>query len=144
MRLVADPLPHQPDEVGSGLGELEADQVGAEQSFEDLPPPGQLLEELGRRERDVEVEADPEVRPEVAEHLGDQLELVVVHPHGALLGGELGGLLGEAPVDLDVLVPPLAVELRLGDDVVVERPQGRVGEPLVVALDLVLAHRHRH
>ena len=58
-----------------------------------------------------------------------------------VLGGQLGGPLGEAPVDGDVGVPPLAVELRLGDDVVVERPQGAVGEALVELLDLLGAQR---
>ena len=38
---------------------------------------------------------------------------------------------------VDVGVPPLAVELRLGDEVVVERPQGAVGEALVELLDLL-------
>ena len=67
-----------------------------------------------------------------------QLQLVVVHPDRGVLGGHRGGLLGEPPVDPHVGVPPLAVELRLGDHVVVERPQGGVGEALVELLDLVL------
>ena len=143
MGLVADPLADQPDEVGGAAGQLEADQVGAEQPLEQLAPPRQLLEQLGRRERDVQVEADPQVGPELAQHLRDQLHLVVVHPHQGALVGQLGGLVGEPLVDLDVGVPPLAVELRLGHQVVVERPQGGVGEALVVALDLLGGHRHR-
>ena len=125
-------------------GELEADQVGAEQSLEDLAAPRQLAEELGGRERDVEVEADPQVGAELAQHLRHQLELVVLHPDGGALGGDLGGRLGEALVDRDVGVPPLAVELRLGDEVVVERPQGAVGEALVELLDLLGAQVDRH
>ena len=74
-------------------------------------------------ERDVQEEADPQVGPQLAQHLRDQLELVVVHPDRGVLGRPLGGVLGEAPVDRDVGVPPLAVELRLGDQVVVERPE---------------------
>ena len=67
--LVADPLPHQPDEVGRAARQLEADQVGAEQALEELAAPRQLLEELGRRERDVQVEADPQVGAELAQQL---------------------------------------------------------------------------
>ena len=141
--LVADPLADQPHEVGGAAGQLEADQVGAEQALEQLAPPGQLLEQLGRRERDVQVEADPQVRPELPQHLRHQLHLVVVHPDQRTLVGQLGGLVGEALVDLDVGVPPLAVELRLGHQVVVERPQRAVGEALVVALDVLGGHRHR-
>ena len=58
VRLVPDAPAHQADEVGRAAGELEADQVGAEQALEDLAAPRQLAEELGRREGDVEVEAD--------------------------------------------------------------------------------------
>ena len=99
MGLVADPLADQADEVRGAAGELEADQVGAEQALEDLAAPRQLLEELGRRERDVQVEADPQVGAQVAQHLRHQLELVVLHPDRGALGGHLGGLLGEALVD---------------------------------------------
>ena len=60
---MTDPLADQPDEVLGAAGQLEADQVGPEQALEDLPAPGQLLEQLGRRERDVQEEADAEVGP---------------------------------------------------------------------------------
>ena len=141
--LVPDPVAHQAHEVAGAAGELEADQVGAEQPLEDLAAPRQLAEELGGRERDVQVEADAQVGPQVAQHLRHQLQLVVLDPDGGALGGHLGGLLGEAPVDRDVGVPPLAVELRLGHHVVVERPQGAVGEALVELLDLLGAQVHR-
>ena len=137
--LVPHPLPHQAHEVLGGAGELEADQVGAEQALEDLAPPRQLAEQLGRRERDVQVEADPQVGAQLAQHRGHQLELVVLHPHDRALGGVLRGGVGEALVDRHVGVPPLAVELRLGHEVVVERPEGGVGEALVELLDLLLA-----
>ena len=143
MGLVAHPLADQAHEVLRGTGQLEPDQVGAEQALEDLPTPRQLLEQLGRREGDVQVEADAQVRPQGPQHLRDQLQLVVVHPHGGALGGQRRGLLGEPLVDPDVGVPPLAVELRLGDEVVVERPQGAVGEALVELLDVLGRHRHR-
>ena len=143
MGLVPDALADQAHEVGGAAGQLEADQVGAQEPLEQLAPPRQLLEQLGRGERDVQVEADPQVGPELAQHLGDQLHLVVLHPHQGTLVGQLGGLVGEPLVDLDVGVPPLTVELGLGHEVVVERPQGGVGETLVVALDVLGAHRHR-
>ena len=131
MGLVADALPDEPDEVGRAARQLEADQVGTQQALEDLAAPRQLLEQLGRREGDVQVEADPEVGTELAQHLRHELELVVVHPDGRVLGGPRGGPLGEPLVDAHVGVPPLAVELRLGDQVVVERPEGGVAEALV-------------
>ena len=61
-------------------GNLEADEVGAEQSLEDLAPPRQLHEELLRRERDVEEEADRHVGAQRAQHHRHELQVVVVHP----------------------------------------------------------------
>ena len=144
VRLVPDQLPHQPDEVLGAAGQLEADQVGAEESLEDLAPPRQLLEQLGRRERDVQVEADPQVGAQLAQHPRHQLQLVVVDPDRRVLGGLVRGRRGEPLVDLDVALPPLPVELRLGDEVVVERPQRGVGEALVVPLDVLGRHRERY
>ena len=79
----------------------------------------------------------------IAQHLRHQLQLVVLHPHRrALRRGARRGL-GEAPVDVDVAVPPLAVVDRFDDDVVVQRPQRGVGEALVVVGDVVGGQPHR-
>mgnify|MGYP003580577699 CR=1 FL=1 len=67
----------------------------------------------------------------------------MLDPHGGALVGDAGRAFGEALVDVDVGVPPLAVELRRCDDVVVERPQGAVGEAFVVLLDLQGRERDR-
>ena len=99
--------------------------------------PRQPDEQLDRRERDVQEEADPDVRPQLPQHPGHQLQLVVVHPDGRAGGGDVRRALREPPVDLPVGVPPLPVELGVGHGVVVERPEGGVGEALVVGLDLV-------
>ena len=71
-------------------------------------------------------------------------ELVVVHPdrRAGRRRGRRG--LGERPVDGHVGLPPSAVELRRGDDVVVQRPQGRVAEPLVVIPHLLRGQPHAH
>ena len=79
----------------------------------------------------------------IAQHLRHQLQLVVLHPHRRALGGRARRGLGEAAVDVDVAVPPLAVVDRLDDDVVVQRPQRGVGEALVVLGDVVGGQAHR-
>jgi hypothetical protein len=53
----------EPDEVLRGQPLLEADQVGAEQAAQDLRTQRHLHEQLDRRERDVQEEADLEVGP---------------------------------------------------------------------------------
>ena len=133
----------QPGEVPGAAGELETDQVGAQQALDDLGAPGQPHEQLDRRERDVQEEPDPHVGPQPAEQLRDELQLVVVHPDGRARRGEIGGRLGEPRVDLLVGLPPVAVELRFDDGIVIQRPQGLVGEALVVVVDLVAGQRDR-
>ena len=78
-----------------------------------------------------------EIGSQHPQHLRDELQLVVLHPHGRALGGGFRRRLGEPSVDVDVTVPPLAVVDRLDDDVVIQRPQRRVGEALVVLGDVV-------
>ena len=136
-------LADQAQEVLGAAAELEADEVGAEEAAQDLVAPGQLDEQLGGREGDVQEEADEEVGALLAQHLRHELQLVVLHPdRGALLGHRRRAV-REALVDLHVRVPPLPAELGRHDHVVVERPQGAVGEPLVVVGDLGLRQRHR-
>ena len=81
--------------------------------------------------------------PQLAHHRRHELQLVVVHPDGGALGGDLADGLGEAPVHPLVGGPPVAVEGRRDDDVVVDRPQGVVAEALVVLADLVARERDR-
>ena len=124
-------------------GALEAHEVGSEHALDDLLAPRQLHEQLLRRQRDVQEEADAEIGPQRAQQRRHEVQLVVVHPHGRALGGDLRGQLGEALVGLDVALPPLAPELGRPHGVVVERPQRAVGEALVEALDLARVEADR-
>ena len=127
--------PQEVDGVGPAL---ESQQVGAEQAQDHLAAPRQLGEDLVAGERYVVEKADPDVVAQLAQQPGNQLELVVVHPDGGPGRRLLRRRLREPPVDGHVRVPPVAMELRRGDHVVVERPQRRVAEALVVVADLVL------
>ena len=104
---------------------------------------GQPHEQLDRRERNVQEETDPDVRPQPPQELRHQLQLIIVHPDRRTGGSQLGRLLGEPGVDLLIGLPPLAVELRLDDGVVIQRPQGLVREALVVVVDLLGGQCHR-
>ena len=66
---------------------MKPDQVGPQQTFDDLGAPGQLHEQLDGRERDVQEEPDRQVGTQRSQHLGNQLELVVLYPHRGTLGG---------------------------------------------------------
>lgn len=121
---------------------LESQEIGAEQTGQDLAAPGQLHEQFARGERDVQEEADVDVGAQFAQHLWDELELVVVHPHRAAGRDVLGHGRGETHVDRAVRVPPRAVERGRADGVVIERPDRGVGEPEIELLVLLGADRH--
>jgi hypothetical protein len=121
---------------------LESQQVRAEQPADDLPPPGQLGEDLVAGKGDVGEVADAHVGAQFAHHPGHELELVVVHPHGRAAGGLRHDDLRVTPVHPDVRVPPGTAELRRGDDVVIEGPQRGVAEAFVVVGDLFFRQAH--
>src|SRR5690606_39969814 len=123
-------------EVEGTAASLEAQVVRTEETFEDLAPPGEALEDLRWREGDVEEEPDLVVPKAFAQHRRDELELVVVDPDHVALLHDRGGGVGEALIDFHVGAPPVPMELRSADGVVVERPDGGVAEPVVVVGDL--------
>ena len=81
----ADQSSGQEQEVLCAAGQVESDEIGAEQALDDLGPPRHLHEQLDRRERDVQEEADGQVGPQHPQHLRHQLQLVVLDPHGRAL-----------------------------------------------------------
>jgi hypothetical protein len=92
---------------------------------------------------DVVEEPDLEVRACLAEHLGYQLQLVVLHPDGGSLVGVPDHGVSEPPVDLPVGIPPGPVEFRRRNHVVIQRPERGVGKALIEEFDVVRAQLDR-
>src|SRR5699024_8095094 len=107
-----------------------------EESADDLLAPRQLTEQVRAGEGDVQEEADPQVGAQLPEDARHELQLVVLHPYGGTLGGDLRDLLREEQVDVAVPGPPLTVVDGRDDEVVVQGPQGGVGETLVEPLEI--------
>jgi hypothetical protein len=68
---------------------LESENVGTEQTLEDLSTPRQLGEELDRGERNVEIEADAMDLGLIPQHLWNELKLIVLDP-GDVSAPEIG------------------------------------------------------
>ncbi len=129
-------------EVG---GRVEANQIGAQQPAKQPVPRRQGAEQLLRGKRDVKEEADPGVRAAAARsRLRQQQQLVIVHPDQVARLVVLRHDVGEPLVHLDVGVPVADVERNLIQEVVEQRPEHPVGEPLVVPGDLIGGEGHRH
>ena len=136
-------VPCQALEIGSSSGSLEPDEVSSQQALDELFAPRQTAVKLNRRERNVKEESNAQIWSHLTQVLRYEVELVILHPHGGALCGLFSSLLGKPLVDLLECVPPLTVEDWLDNAVVVQRPQGRVREPLVVLLDLLGAQWYR-
>lgn len=89
-------------------------------------------------------EADPHVGAEQPDHVRNQLQMIVVDPDGGSKGGRSDGRLREAGIDRLVCAPPRAMVLRSDDEVVVERPEHAIGEPLVIGSMLCLSQGDRN
>ncbi len=131
------------EEVVAVVLDVERQQVVAEQPVEDGLLPRADAERLGVRPRDVPELAHHRVGPHLLDHPRQQREVVVLHEDNRLgVADFVEHGIGEAPVDLDVLAPVAVVEhrARVGD--VAQRPQGAVGQAVVVAV--LLARRQPH
>ena len=102
---------------------------------------GQHPEDVRGREGDVQEKADARIGEALADHLGHEHQLVVVHPDQVAGSVVRNRGVGEAAVHLLVEIVVRDLERQLADEVVERRPEHAVAELLVVALDLVGAER---
>ena len=114
---------------------VEGDRVGAEQTREQLVPPWEQSEHIGRRERGVEEEGDPGARRCFPKEARQQHEVVVVDPHQISRLEVLQHGVAEPFIGPDVGIPVGRIELEPRRELVEEWPQGLVGVALVEAVD---------
>ena len=101
---------------------VKSDEIGPEQPLENLAPPGQLGEQCAGRKGNVEEEADAEIRPHFSQHAGDELQLIVVHPHGRVGLRDLRYARGESLIDSFISTELVSVIHRCHHGVVIQRP----------------------
>ena len=117
---------------------LEAHHVGAQQAAQQGLAAGQHAEEFGRREGGVQEEADAGLGKALAQHFGQQEEVVIVHPDQLVAVHLLGYRVAEQAVDFDVGFPLVVVVNDVRLEEVAQRPQGAVAETVVVPLYLLV------
>ncbi len=124
---------------------MKSHQIRAQDPAQELVSPGQDSKHVRRGPRDVEKEADPRPRQNLAEHAGNQRQLVIVDPDQVavlILGSDR---FSEALIDAPVGGPAVfRFELHLVEQVVEERPEDAVGKSVVVLCNLGRSEKHRH
>ncbi len=122
---------------------MEADQVGAQHSFEHLAAAREDAEDLAGRERSVEEEPNAGRRQPATKQRRNQQELVVVHPDVIALAPDFRRGVGELLVDLFVNLPTGRLQRQPVGEVVEQGPEQAIGHSLVVFRHLAGAERHR-
>jgi hypothetical protein len=117
-------------QVGRGL---EADEVVGHQRAHQAAVIDQDGEDFRRREGGVQEEADAPVAAQLAQLLAERDQVIVLHPHDVAVLEQRHQPFGEQLVDLVVVGEVVALEHREVGAVMEHRPQGLVGEALVVA-----------
>ena len=124
--------------AGIVLG-LEAEQIGATHATRDVAAPWQGCEQLDPWKGDVQEQTDPQVGPARPDHRRREQEVIVVNPDQPVERCDHGHRLGVALVDVLIRPPPTSCHPRLAQATVEQRPQQRVGETVVVVVDLAWA-----
>jgi hypothetical protein len=121
---------------------VKADQVAGEQGAQDLPVPREEAEDVVGRKGDVEEEGERVLRQVPADARRAEHQLVVVDPHDPGVTGLGHDRRAEAFVHLLVGFPVPRIETGSRRQGVKKRPQGPIGEAVVVARHLRLAEEH--
>ena len=129
---------HRTEEVARVRRRVETDEVRPEQTVEDLPGVLVDAEQLRRRKRNVQEEADLRLRALPPDHPRHEHEVVVVDPDVVALVVLVEHPRGELAVDVAVGLPVRLIELAVLLEVVEQRPDRSIGVAEVVPRDLLL------
>jgi hypothetical protein len=126
------------DEVRAVALGVEGHDVRAEQPEQDLLPPRQAGENIRRRPGHMQEEPDGLIGQPFPDQPGNEHEVVVVNPRERARPLTERGQrpVGEGGVHLPVALPPGALKSWFLDRIMEQRPQRRVGEPVVVITEL--------
>ena len=99
--------------------QMKADEVGIEKPAQHLIAPRKLPVDFRRWEGDMQEEPDCEIRAQLPQYSRNQLQLIILHPHGRTRCCDRCNFGGKTQVDVAISVPPGAVELRGNNQIVV-------------------------
>src|SRR5262252_416211 len=130
-------------EIAAMLLEVEAQQVVAQQAFEQFLPPGADTVDLPRRPGNMPEVHDRQVGETLAEQARTERQVVILHPdHSPGAAAFLRHYVGKGGIDLLIVAPVERFEHRALELQVAQRPQGAIGQTIIKAAHLCLAQPH--
>ena len=134
---------HHVEEIPGVRRQMESNHIRPQHPCEDFFPPRQLPEQIGGGKRNMQEKPNGQIGSQLPKHAGHELQLIILHPHGGIGGGNLGRGFRKLPIHPLVGVPPIAVIPGGHNQIMVQRPQGGISEPLVKLLIVRLGKTHR-
>ena len=121
-------------EVGDVLRGLEADHIVSEQRLDQPGVLGHRGQHVGRREWNVQEEADRAADPLAAQFGAHRDQVIIVHPNDVLAADQLGKIRRHLGVDPAVAVEEGRFIVQEAEPIVQRGPQHPVGVAEVIAL----------
>src|SRR5574344_2410340 len=125
------------------IGGMETYQVGTEQPSEQLITFRQHFEQLIRWERHMMKVSNPDFAYPVSKHLGQQHQLIILHPDQIPRPDYLLCRLKKQLINLLVYNPVSLIVLHEREKIVEQRPQNTVRITLVVLINLISRQIYR-
>ncbi len=122
---------------------LEAQQIVVAQHFQQLFVRRQRVENLWRRERNVQEEADAVSNAQLAQRGSKRQQMIIVDPQNIVRLNQRLQAASQLFIDVTVTFPGFALELHQIETVMEGGPDYRVGELAVVKIVFVLIKRER-
>ncbi len=130
-------------EIVGVVRRLESDEVVGRQLRNEPFMVGQCRQNVRRRKRDVQEEADPVAVTAIAQHFGERDQMVVVHPDDIVVAQDVVQLSRELRVDAPIAAEIAARKLREIEPIMQDRPQHAIGKAAVIFL-IVRIDQVRH
>ena len=129
-------------EVLCVAGDMEADDITTEQTFQNLFSPGEDGENVVTRKRRVVEEGDLQIWSLLSDVARRKPEVVIVNPDGRSLGGLCTGSIGKSLIDLFKNGPIGVVNVEMGWECVQNWPEAFLGGDVIKTGYLFICQRN--
>src|SRR5579885_3073623 len=135
-------VPQARHKIGAITVGLKPDHVIVQQCIKNRLTPRQLLENVRRWEWDMQEESDLALTRHLPQVLGDQHQMIVMHPYEVFAVRGMPGSRSKLPIHSFVDFPVIGIEVAPRWHVVKQRPNDLVGEAPVELRNFVFGENN--